>query len=401
MTDRPNESGGGPVTSERLLARLREELRPDLEVLRLLGEGQAARVFLARDEALGRLVALKVPRETRISDPVAARRFEREARSVASLSHPNVVDVYRYGRLADGAPYLVMHYVEGRSAEERLVAEGPMEPGRVREVLASVASALAAAHRRGIVHRDVRPGNILLEEETDRVFLTDFGIAALLPEAQDPSAEKLTREGEKLSLPAYASPEQLRGDEVAVASDIYSLGVTGYRLLSGRLPYDASSDGDLVLAHLTAEPRPLPDADPVLGDVLRRSLSKSPDRRPKAGWIASRLAGSADGTSRRASTAAGELFQRVRRRRLVQIVVAYLAVGATVIGVSADLTGVVFSSDGFRATLVTVVAGFLYALILGWYHGERGVQRIQPLELLLLVAVGVAWLTAMVGVLLG
>src|SRR5688500_12718957 len=145
-------------------------------------------------------------------DGAPRRRFEREARSAASLTHPNVVSVHRLGRLADGTPYLVMTYVNGRTLADRLKAEGLMPEPEARSLLTQMASALAAAHKKGIVHRDVRPANVLVEEETGRFLLSDFGIAGLLE--GEGSEQRLTRTGQIIGEPRYASPEQLRGEKV-------------------------------------------------------------------------------------------------------------------------------------------------------------------------------------------
>ncbi len=281
--------------------RLREELSPHLEVLRLLGRGSAASVYLAREPSLRRLVALKVLSPELGSDRKARLRFEREAQSAARISHPNVVAVYRVGALSDDLPYLVMQYVRGRNLAERVEAEGPLQSLEVRRILADLASGLADAHRRRIVHRDVKPANVLYEEETGRVFLTDFGLAAAL-DPEDREATRLTTRGHVLGDPRYRSPEQLRGEEITELADVYGLGLLGYELLTGEGPYEASSRSQLLIAHLQGDPRPLrslrPDVDADLEALIARCLRKVPAQRPRADELVRELTGGAAATAR-------------------------------------------------------------------------------------------------------
>lgn len=396
---------GSPAGLER---RLREELAPDLEILQPLGSGRSARVFLARDRALARLVAIKALDRHGGDDPVAARRFEREARSVAALSHPNVVDVHRFGRLSDGTPYLVMQYVPGRSAAERLAAEGPLPPEEAVPILASVAAALAAAHDKGLVHRDVRPGNILLEERSGRPVLADFGIVALLP-ASDRDVTRLTERGETLGYPEYLSPEQLRGEPVQDRTDIYALGVSAWVLMTGQGPYGERSARELVAAHLKEDPSPLserrPELDPSAADLLTRCLAKEPRHRPTAAHLAERLSSPEREAARRGGATGvlpGHFFARLRRRRLFQILLAYVAGGFAILeGVDQLVDNELLPGVAYRLALVTYLAGVPATAILGWYHGEKGVQRMQSTEAVLLILVGAAWLAALLGVLLG
>ncbi|HKJ92960.1 MAG TPA: serine/threonine-protein kinase, partial [Longimicrobiales bacterium] len=195
------EAAGGRPDEGRSLADLRAALGADFDVMRELGRGAMATVYLARDRALDVLVAVKVLRPERAVDETARRRFEREARAAASMGdHPNTVAVTRFGRLPDETPYLVMQYVKGRTMDERLRAAGRLSVAQARSVLAEVASALALAHAKGIVHRDVRAGNVLWDAENERARLTDFGIAAVL-DCMGPGATRLTRTGELLGDP--------------------------------------------------------------------------------------------------------------------------------------------------------------------------------------------------------
>ncbi|MBT8337851.1 MAG: serine/threonine protein kinase, partial [Gemmatimonadetes bacterium] len=240
---------------DRRFEQLRHHLGDEFEILRSLGKGATAVVYLARERALGRLVAIKVLRQGKAEDATVRRRFEREARAAASISeHPDVVAVHRYGRLPDDTPYLVMRYVKGRTMEERLQAEGRLPLDHARQVLLSVASALAAAHEQGIVHRDVRPGNVLWDDDAQRGYLTDFGIAAVLATSGMDSS-RITQTGQMVGDPRYLSPEQLQDKDLTEQSDIYGLGILGYELFTGEGPYQARSNADYIRAHLTQEPR--------------------------------------------------------------------------------------------------------------------------------------------------
>jgi serine/threonine protein kinase len=181
---------------------LRAALLPELEPIRLLGSGATAHVYLAREPALARLVA---------ADAVARQRFEREAQSAARIAHPHVTAIYRVGRVPDGRPYIVMEYVEGRTLTDVLAAGGVYEEPAARELLAALASALTAAHEKGVIHRDVRPANVLLENRTGRAVLGDFGVAGLL-DSGSAAAARLTTAGMVLGDPRYHSPEQVRGE---------------------------------------------------------------------------------------------------------------------------------------------------------------------------------------------
>jgi class 3 adenylate cyclase len=297
-------SAGAGETHE-LESRLRDELKPGLEVLRLLGRGSMASVFLARESALRRLVALKVlsPQVARTAN--ARQRFEREGQAVASIIHPNVVTVYHVDRLSDATPFLVMQYVKGASLEERLVANGPLEMAEVRRVLADLASALAAAHQRGIIHRDVRPANVLWDEESNHVLLTDFGLAYILSTGTE-EVHRLTQTGVIVGDAQRISPEQRMGASVTDRADVFSLGVLGYELLTGVAPATGSaSEEDNARDHVP--PLDLAavggESDPELTDLLQRCLAPTPTHRPVAAEIARRLSQSPTRSAWRAPAA--------------------------------------------------------------------------------------------------
>ena len=286
-------------------------LPDDLTVLRQLGSGATGSVFLAREPALDRLVAVKVLDPALAKDDLARARFEREARASARILHPHVATVFRVGLTRNGIPFYVMPYVKGSTLAERMRARGPMAPSDVRRMLFEVSSALAAAHQRGLVHRDVRPDNVLYEQSTGRTYLADFGIAAVL-DAGDRKLDRLTRTGERLGSPQYMSPEQRDGLLVDGRSDVYSLGVMGWELLTGRRFSSASIE--------EAETEP----DQHLIDLLRRATNEEAAHRPTATEFAEEVAaptaGSTDSRSAEAS----------RRRRVVQASLGWAVLAITV-----------------------------------------------------------------------
>ncbi len=396
--EKPDRQAG--QENGELDALVKAELAPELEVVRRLGRGSVASVYLAREQQLKRLVAVKVMVPKVALDERARRRFEREAQAVAALSHPNIVAVYRVGRFSNGIPYIVMQYVKGRTLADRLVAEGSLPVEEARKVLVEVASALAAAHQKGMVHRDVRPGNILYDEDSGHSLLTDFGIVAMLPSGDVHESTRLTRTGELVGDPAYMSPEQLRGGAITERSDVYALGLLGYMLLAGRGPYDATSRREQLTAHLQQEPRRLTelraDADPEMEATLLRCLAKEPEHRPNAADLAQRLtsAGAApSGAGTRAGAGRSGLFSGLMERRLPQIMGGY-ALGAWVILQVMDQLAdrAVLPEVAYRLVLVAVVTGLPAVLTGAWFHGKRGRQKVEAVEYWVFGALGVIWL---------
>ncbi|MGE0158414.1 MAG: serine/threonine-protein kinase [Gemmatimonadales bacterium] len=372
------------------LEALQSALGAEFEVKQKVGRGSMATVYLAREKALGRLVAVKVLLPDRARDETARKRFEREARAAATLAHPNVVPVHRFGRLPDGVPYLVMRFVKGRTLEERLAAEGRLPAAAARAILTDVAGALAAAHAEGIVHRDVRPANVLCDEESDQALLSDFGIAAVL----DTSAEtvtKLTRTGQMIGNPKYMSPEQLRDEPATELADMYAFGILGYDLLTGDGPYAAKTNAQWIAAHLNAEPKDLralrPDVDPEIADLLTRCLNREPKHRPSAARALATLRGGGSAEEGVANVDIQELI----KRRVPHIVLAAIAAGWLLIEVVETILG--NDSLFFLLTLPFAGCGVLAATVVAWFHGERGRQRASLLEWILLSLVGALWLS--------
>ncbi|MGH2402034.1 MAG: Stk1 family PASTA domain-containing Ser/Thr kinase, partial [Candidatus Limnocylindria bacterium] len=253
-----------------------------------LGEGGMATIWRAVDEQLDREVAVKLLRPQFSADAGFAARFKQEARSAGGLSHPNIVSVYDYGTDgADGEQYIVMELIEGRDLSAVLHERGALSVDDAVRVAIGVAGALEVAHRKGIVHRDVKPGNILITDSGD-VKVTDFGIARAVAEAS------MTVTGTTLGSVHYFSPEQARGDEVTGASDVYALAIVLFEMLTGRRPFEGDSAAAVALKRLNEDPptpssigRPVP---PGLEAILMRALSREQvDRYPDAGAFAEAL----------------------------------------------------------------------------------------------------------------
>lgn len=255
---------------------LQAALAGEYSLQRELGRGGMGVVYLARDVQLDRDVAIKVLPTHLAENPAARERFLREARMAAGLSHPHIVPIHRVGE-AGGFVFFVMSYVEGETLGQRLRARGPLPPAEAARVLREVAWALAYAHGRGIVHRDVKPDNILLEAETGRALVTDFGIA------HGGSDIEITDPGKVMGTAHFMSPEQAAGDPIDGRSDIYALGVVGHLAVSGRLPFEASNLPALLLRQATeAAPgvtRAAPGLPPALAAAIDRCLARDPDDR--------------------------------------------------------------------------------------------------------------------------
>jgi len=263
-----------PETTDSHLLALRQALAGRYEVQAPIARGGMGLVYLARELRLDRPVAIKLLPPDLAADAACRQRFLREARTAAGLAHPNIVPIHSTHEVGEFV-FFTMAYVAGETLAQRVAAGGPLAPEDAARLLAEVGEALAYAHARGVVHRDVKPDNILIERETGRALLTDFGIAHVSPTGR-PAAPR----GPVLGTAAFMSPEQARGEAVDARSDVYSLGVVAYYALSGRLPFDAATDGALLRLHITAPAPPLRAAAPVvpvrLAQVVDRCLAKDP-----------------------------------------------------------------------------------------------------------------------------
>lgn len=251
----------------------------------LIAVGGMGEVWQATDRVLGRTVAMKLLSPSLADQPGFERRFREEARNTAMLSHPNIAAVYDYGEDA-GASWLVMELVEGKPLSQIIKEDGTIAPRRTAAIIAQAASALQAAHDAGVIHRDVKPANILIRRDGEAK-LTDFGIARATDSAP------ITRTGEVMGTAQYISPEQATGKPASPASDLYSLGVVAHEMLTGTRPFDEGSPVATAMAHIHNSPPPLPHSvgQPLAGVVVA-CMAKDPQQRPEsAAMVASALRG--------------------------------------------------------------------------------------------------------------
>ena len=268
--------------SESLNDRVHAAIGQQYELESEIGRGGMSVVYRARDRRLNRPVAVKVLPPDLAHDPAIRARFTREAQTSAQLSHPHIVPIYDVGE-RDGIAWFVMALVTGGNLGTLLTRDPRPPLDEVRRILSEVADALAYAHLRGVIHRDIKPDNILLDRQTGRALVTDFGIAWAME-----AGARLTATGIAVGTPTYMSPEQAVGERgLDGRSDIYSAGVLGYQMLTGRVPFEAANSMALLLKHVTEHPRPIaelrPDAPRPLREAVERALMKAPeDRWPTA-----------------------------------------------------------------------------------------------------------------------
>jgi eukaryotic-like serine/threonine-protein kinase len=259
----------------------------------LLGGGGMGKVFLARDQVLDRDVALKILRNEYAQDEEFVWRFEREAKAAASLNYPNIVQVYDRGTAADGTYYIAMEYVGGGTLKDRILKVGPLKAAEAARLTSQVADALGVAHGRGMVHRDIKPQNVLLTADGSAK-VADFGIARAASETTVSNSSLV------LGTAKYMSPEQAAGDPVGPASDLYSLGVVLYEMLTGEVPFEADSEVDIAMKHVTEPPRPPKEKNPSVPEALNcvamKLLEKKPeDRYPGAAELVADLSRAGEG----------------------------------------------------------------------------------------------------------
>src|SRR4051812_18068245 len=276
-----------PPDGQTATVEVRQTLGDRYKLLDELGSGGMAVVWRARDEVLGRPVAIKLLAGRYSDDPQSRARIRDEARAAATLSHPNIAQVHDYGEAPEtGTPYVVMELVNGPTLQQR-VSAGRLPPRTVFRICGEVAAALAAAHARGLVHRDIKMANIMVTRAGAKV--VDFGIAAAAGPA---SPEEML-----VGTPAYLAPERLTGDLIVPASDVYALGVLLYRLLAGESPWSVESTTQMLRAHVYLDPTPLParpGVPPAVADLIDRCLRKDPDARPSATEVSATLADAAE-----------------------------------------------------------------------------------------------------------
>ena len=294
--------------TDELGTHVAQVLSANYELESEVGRGGMGIVYCARDRRLKREIAIKVlPPELSFRADIR-QRFLREAETAAQLNHPNIVPIYTVEE-KDNLVYFVMAYIKGDNLGQRLQQHGPIAPVEVRRILREVADALAYAHNRNVIHRDIKPDNIIIDAETGRAMVTDFGIARALTDSGD---SRLTATGMAIGTPAYMSPEQSAGDSaIDGRSDLYSLGVVGYQMLCGQPPFVANNTPSMLVKHLSERPIPVDERWPDLPQDLSRAvmmcLEKDPaDRFPNAAAFAVALDGGSMPTlATRASAAAG------------------------------------------------------------------------------------------------
>jgi TonB family protein len=267
----------GATTEPREITEIdmvRQELDEEYEILDELGRGGMAIVFKAKEKQLDREVAIKVLPFSLAFDKEFVERFQREARTSAKLEHPNIIPIYRVGK-SGRVIYFVMKFLRGKPLSSVLAARGGLPPMEIRRILAEVSRALAYAHKSGIVHRDIKPDNIMFDEHGHAV-VTDFGIAKAA------SGGKLTGTGMSIGTPHYMSPEQAKAQQLDGRSDIYSLGVVAYQCLTGSVPFDGEDSFSIGYKHIMEEiPTPAIDSHDkrTLFDIIRKMMAKVPDQR--------------------------------------------------------------------------------------------------------------------------
>jgi eukaryotic-like serine/threonine-protein kinase len=277
-------------------------------IIRKLGSGGMANVYLAEDQELGRRVAIKILNERHANDDQFVERFRREAKNAAGLSHPNIVSIYDRGE-AEGTYYIAMEYLDGRSLKELIVARGPAPMQVAIDYARKILDALRFAHRNGIVHRDIKPHNVIVDAE-GRVKVTDFGIARA-------GTSQMTEVGSIIGTAQYLSPEQAKGAPVDQTSDLYSVGIVLYELLTGKVPFTGDSPVEIAMKHISAPPEPpsslRPDVPEDLDLIVLRALGKTPeDRYPSAEEMDKDLARVAQGlgVSRETEEATTQILSR-------------------------------------------------------------------------------------------
>jgi serine/threonine-protein kinase len=266
----------------------RDILNGQFQILQKIGSGGMGSVYKALQPAMNRMVAVKIlhPKLANRKDLVS--RFRREARAMSHLTHPNTVKVYLYGELEDGSLYIVMEFLEGKNLNQTVRAEGPMKLERGLPILIQVCNALDEAHRQGIIHRDLKPENIFVTQQggmKDYAKVLDFGLAKVTEREMRPGSIILTQEGMVFGTPEFMSPEQAQGKTLTAASDIYSLAVILYEVLTGKLPFEAKNPMEYIQLHVTAKPKPINERvagktfPPLLWTVLEQALAKKVEER--------------------------------------------------------------------------------------------------------------------------
>lgn len=257
------------------LAPLMGKIGEKYEVVRFIGKGGFSKVFLVRDKILDRKCALKVLSPEVMNDPEMLERFKREAKLYAALEHPNIVPIYDVG-IYNNIAYIIMKYIEGRTLKNIIKTYGSLPLEDIIQITRDILSALHYMHNKGVIHRDIKPANVIVEKSTGRAILADFGLAKKVGETGG-----LTRTGEMLGTPFYVSPEQAKGEKLCPASDIYSLGISLFEMVTGKVPFTGETPLQIMWKHVR-EPLPSPSRyNPKIPQMLEKIILKATDKKPK------------------------------------------------------------------------------------------------------------------------
>jgi formylglycine-generating enzyme required for sulfatase activity len=360
---------------DELAQRLQAALGDSYAVEKPLGAGGFAVVYLVRDLSLKRNLAVKVLSPDLITSKTVLERFKREAETVAGLSHPNIVPLHFIGEKQD-LLYLAMACIDGGSVADRLDKQGPLPIADVERIISEVASALAHAHKRGVIHRDIKPQNVLTDSESGRSLVTDFGIART-------ADSSLTATGMFIGTPAYLAPEQVTGEPSDHRADIYALGVMAYELLAGQAPFLGATPTAVLMKRLAGPPEPImsvrKDTPPELAAVVDTCMASDPEQRFQS---ASDIVAALHGDVIRTPTSPGG--RTVKRPPARKPWVVPLAVGLGVTVVAAVVVAVVIRKSTLdpsrtSAPPVTTTAVEMIAIPAGTYTiGERGIGPASP-----------------------